>query len=586
MDSGIRIITRDPAGADGWKYWRNPISVHQAYDVHEVIPLLSLIDEATRKGRYAIGFVSYEAGSACDSSFSAKPNAPSQPLAWFALFETNDPLSKDPASTPLPQVRWQAMEKLPAYRSKITAIKYHIAAGNTYQVNYTFPLQSKSEIDSRDLFFTLYKSQPSPYAMLIETPEFQIMSASPELFFKLEGEKIICEPMKGTCPRGLHPSFDLILGKELQTSEKNRAENVMVVDMVRNDLSHIAESGSVKVDELFKVTPWPTLWQMTSTVSAQTKANLPELFTALFPSASITGAPKLKASEIISELEVYPRGVYTGAIGWWFPNRLAQFSVAIRTATHLTDQGITTYGIGSGIVWDSNPDDEYRECLLKARILRNHRSAFRLLETMRWDPSQGYIMLEEHLQRIMESARYFHFQFDPQLVRTKLRVKAKSFKADYQRIRLLVSSTGRISIEHQALTAPGHYTDPAHAPEITAVVDSHRTSVHSPFLFHKTTRRNVYVQAHKRFPDVDEVLLVNNRGELMEFTAGNLVVKSGSDWLTPEVQSGLLPGVFRDQLIANGRIRTARLTCSDISTFKEIYFINSVRGWRRVQLIY
>jgi len=583
MVSGIRIITRNPTGENGWVCWHHPVSVHQAHHVQDVIPLLSLIDKASRNGRYAIGFVSYEAGPACDSSFSAKKD-PSSPLAWFALFEHSGSPMEDPAQGTLPQIRWRAMEKLPAYRKKITAIKKHIAAGNTYQVNYTFPLHSISEINSRDLFFNLYKSQPSPYAMLIETPEFQIMSASPELFFKLDGEKIVCEPMKGTCPRGLHPSLDSQLGNALQASAKNRAENVMIVDMVRNDLSHIAESGSVTVEELFKVTPWPTLWQMTSIVSAQTKAKLPDLFTALFPCASITGAPKIKTSEIISNLETYPRGVYTGAIGWWFPNRQAQFSVAIRTAAHMKNQKITTYGIGSGIVWDSNPDDEYRECLLKSRILQGHRATFRLLETMRWDRSQGYIMLDEHLQRISTSANYFHFQFDPHKVRAKLLSKAKSYKSDQQRVRLLVSNKGRIAIEFEDLTTPAHYSDPTHAPEITGAMDSHRIAINSPFLFHKTTRRNVYAQARKRFPGADDVLLVNDREELMEFTTGNIVVKKGNEWLTPDIQSGLLPGVFRDHLIAHDRIRSTCLTSSDISTFNEIYLINSVRGWRRVHL--
>jgi len=586
MVSGIRIITRDPSGHDGWTVWGNPVSVYQTRQVQDVIPLLTKIDQASRRGLYAIGFVSYEAGPACDSSFSAKQASSTQPLLWFSLFEKGKPLTEFSVQAKSPSIRWQAMEKRPAFRKNIAAIKKHIAAGNTYQVNYTFPLHTTDTINAADLFFGLYKAQPSPYAMLIETPEFQIISASPELFFKLNGDNIVCEPMKGTCPRGLHPSLDTILGKELQASAKNRAENVMVVDMVRNDLSRIAEPGSVSVEELFKITRWPTLWQMTSTVSAQTKASLPELFSALFPSASITGAPKLKTSEIITKLETHPRGVYTGAIGWWFPERQAQFAVAIRTATHMNAPGLATYGIGSGIVWDSKADDEYRECLLKSRILHNERTTFRLLETLRWDKSHGYIMLDEHLHRIISSAEYFNFKLDPLKIRNRLIAEAGNFSTDHQRVRLLVSHNGRMAIEHQELPGPGHYTAPSTAPEITGSVDSHRITTYSPFLYHKTSRRNVYNQARKRFPQVDEVLLVNSHGELMEFTAGNLVVKNGNNWLTPEIQSGLLPGVFRDRLIENERIRPARLTLSDISPSSEIYFINSVRGWRRVRLLH
>lgn len=471
-----------------------------------------------------------------------------------------------------------------AYRSSVKRIKQHIADGDTYQVNYTFMLETGDPVDPSSLFFSLYHAQPSPYATLIETSDFQIMSASPELFFQLDGDRIVCEPMKGTCPRSMHPSLDAVIGGELQRSTKNRAENVMIVDMVRNDLSRIAEPGSVSVEELFKVTQWPTLWQMTSKVTATTKADLPGIFCALFPSASITGAPKLKTSEIIAELEQSPRGVYTGAIGWWAPGRHARFSVAIRTATRISKTAHTSYGIGSGIVWDSREDDEYRECLLKSRILHRERPTFRLLETIRWDRSRGYVMLEQHLKRMLTSARYFDFTCDPEEIRSKLNQLSKQFETPHRRVRLLVSRKGVISIDHQELTTPGHYDKPLKAPEITCCMDMRRLDIHSPLLYHKTSRRAVYEQARRRFPRVDEVILVNNRGELMEFTAGNLVVKRGNEWLTPSLESGLLPGVFRDHLVEKKEIKPARLLATELDPRDDIFFINSVRGWRRVHL--
>jgi len=582
MDSGICIISRDPTGADRWLEWTNPIEIRQASLHHEINPLLDHIDQATKRGAYALGFLSYESGPACDPHFTINKTHAEIPLAWFAIFQAYRILPNPKASTRQLAARWHSSESRTSYRAKIQQIKEHIAAGDTYQVNFTFNLHTQDNLNPRDLFFALYETQPSPYAMYVETPAFQIASVSPELFFQLDGDRILCEPMKGTSPRGLHPALDKIAGDQLQQSEKNRAENIMIVDMVRNDLSRIAESGSVHVDEMFKVTRWPTLWQMTSTVSATTTADMRSLFGALFPSASITGAPKLKTSEIITSLESSPRGVYTGAVGWWFPNRQARFAVAIRTAVRKSLSGQTIYGIGSGIVWDSDADDEYRECLLKSRILRGKSSSFHLLETMRWDPEQGLILLDQHIERICRSAEYFGFDCNPELLRTKLTLAAQTYPAVHQRVRLLLDRDGVITIEQTDLPSPGHYHDPASAPEMTAALDSQRIVVNSPFLYHKTTRRAVYDQARRRHPTVDEVLLINSNEELMEFLTGNAVIRIGNDWLTPAVENGLLPGVFRDHLISQGVISSARITTSDLARADEVYFINSVRGWRRI----
>jgi para-aminobenzoate synthetase / 4-amino-4-deoxychorismate lyase len=584
MDPGICIISRDPSGADRWLVWTNPIEILQTRLHHEINPLLNHIDQATQRGAHALGFLSYESGPAGDPHFTINKPQGEIPLAWFALFRESFILPNPTPSARLPAVRWHSSESRTSYRAKIQQIKAHIAAGDTYQVNFTFNLHTRDDVNARDMFFALYETQPSPYAMYVETPAFQIASVSPELFFQLDGDRICCEPMKGTSPRGLHPALDKTTGEQLKLSEKNRAENIMIVDMVRNDLSRIAESGSVQVDELFNVTRWPTLWQMTSKVSATTTADMHSLFGALFPSASITGAPKLKTSEIIASLESSPRGVYTGAIGWWFPNRQARFAVAIRTAVRESISGKTIYGIGSGIVWDSDADDEYRECLLKSRILRGKSSSFQLIETLRWDPVPGFILLDQHIERMSRSAEYFGFDCNPELIRAKLTLAAQKYPAVHQRVRMLLDRNGVITIEQTDLPAAGHYREPASAPEMTAVLDSQRIVINSPFLYHKTTRRAVYDQARRRHPAVDEVLLVNSNQELMEFLTGNAVIRIGTDWLTPTVESGLLPGVFRDHLIAKGEIKPARLTISDLVKADDVYFINSVRGWRRIRM--
>lgn len=578
------IITRHPSGTSDWVLWRNPVTVITTNELTEVQSCLHAIQGQVHQGRMALGFVSYEAGRAFDPHMAGKTGDHEIPLLWFAVFTGHESYSP-PATRSMVRMRWKPAISQRVYNRSIRAIKQHIAAGDTYQVNYTFPLIADRSLDLPDLFFQLADNQPTPYAMLIETPDFQIASVSPELFFHLDGNTIRVEPMKGTCPRGPHPELDAQAGEALRTSEKNRAENIMIVDMMRNDLGRIASPGTVVVSQLFTVTPWPTLWQMTSSVTAQTTADVPEIFSALFPCASITGAPKIKTMEIIAELEPAPRGVYTGAIGWWLPGRQARFAVAIRTMVRNTRTGDTRYGIGSGIVWDSRPEDEYRECILKARVLDSTTLSFRLLETMRWEKESGYVLLNEHLERLATSAAFFGFILDQHKTATRLKKKAAHYGDHSHRVRLLLRRDGAISIQAAPISQPGHYNDPIHAPVITASLDYQRIDPGSPFLYHKTTRRTLYQRARKRNLEGDDVLLVNTRDELMEFTTGNVVVRFGHDWLTPERSSGLLSGVFRNKLIAEGTIRTARLLLDDVTRADGIFFINSVRGWRKVTLI-
>jgi para-aminobenzoate synthetase/4-amino-4-deoxychorismate lyase len=581
----ISIVTRHPEGDEGWVRWRSPVDVIQTLHTREVAVRLREVEKRTQDGLYALGFVAYEAGEAFDSHFAVKAENPSLPLLWFALFKGPEPFHPIVAAPPArPSIQWNPAEAYSRYQASIRQIKKRIAAGETYQVNYTFPLVAAPSPDLNHLFFALYQAQPTPYALWIETPAFCIASVSPELFFRLDGDRIACSPMKGTARRHPHPPLDAAVGAALKRSVKNRAENVMIVDMVRNDLGRIAEPGSTQVDHLFRVTAWPTLWQMTSDISATTRAGLPEIFSALFPCASITGAPKIKTSEIIRDLESGARGLYTGAIGWCGPGRRAVFSVAIRTAVQDVVRRQTSYGIGSGIVWDSTARDEYRECLLKARILHTQRRRdFRLLETMRWDPEAGFVMLTGHLARLEQSAAYLGFSFDRPSIEWALRKKARRFPLKPQRVRLLLNRQGRVDIQKEALRAPGHYRDPANAPALTAAIDTKQQDATAASLYHKTTNRLIYLMARRRHPGVDDVLLVNERDELMEFTQGNLVIRQGKHWLTPPVASGLLPGVFREHVLSGKKIREAVLTRHDLRSASAVYFINSVRGWRKVR---
>lgn len=568
-----------------WQEWRHPADILSARRMDDVMPVLRAAEDAGRRGAMVIGFVSYEAGPACDPHLIAHNPEQGIPLVWFAVFE-------QPAACLHPAVvggsgrtAWKPAITRAAYHRHVAAIKEHIARGDTYQVNFTFPLHSTAPIDMERLFYELAAAQPTPYAMLIETPVFSIASASPELFFAREQDRLVCEPMKGTCARGPRPELDAAMGRRLQASEKNRAENLMVVDMVRNDLGRIAAGGSVTVDTLFEVKAWPTLWQMTSRISAQSNAPLDEVFRALFPSASITGAPKIQTTSIIAAHEQQARGVYTGAIGWCGPGGRSQFAVAIRTAVQVKDTGRTAYHVGSGIVWDSQAADEYRECLLKARILQRPLPNFRLLETLRWDRNTGYVLLYGHLARLAASARHWGWVVDPSAADSCLQDASRKFLSDHERVRLLVDRQGRFRVEHQSLPGPGHYNEPAEAPTMTVRVDTRRLTGDDPFIYHKTTRRQVYRAALRRHPDVEDVLLVNRRGECMEFTNGNLVIRMGDAWLTPPVTSGLLPGVFRQHLLEQGRIREAIVDISQLDKADAVYFINSVRGWRRVRIV-
>lgn len=375
MDSQIQTVfpQLDAAGNVRWLRGGNCIGVVRADSTSEILPALEEVQRAAERGLYAAGFVAYDAASGIEWHLEIRPPKLGSriPLLWFALFEV---LAEcDPPRAECGTFRlghWQPSVTKERYSAAIDRIKDHIAAGDTYQVNYTFRLRAPFRGEPRPLFVKLFEAQQTQYAAYIETEEFAICSASPELFFDLADGVITTRPMKGTAPRGGTSEEDGRLRTELAGSVKNRAENAMIVDMMRNDLGRVAEVGSVKVSDAFAVEEYPTLFQMTSTVSARTGASLVEIFRALFPCASITGAPKVRTMQIIRELEDSPRGVYTGCIGYVAPGGRARFNVAIRTAAIDRVAGLTEYGTGGGVVWDSQAQSEYDEAMTKAAVLR------------------------------------------------------------------------------------------------------------------------------------------------------------------------------------------------------------------------
>lgn len=570
----------DPA-RQCWLYFRRPRTVLRADRLEEVPGVLQEIEsQVTQGGLYAAGFLAYEAAPAFDPAYQVRlDQTPFLPLAWFGLYEEPlelPELDRSARVPPLPQ-SWQAEISAERYQQALQQIKAAIARGNTYQVNYTYRLRLDEAPPAYPLFTRLAQAHLPPYGAFLETDDWAVCSFSPELFFRLEGERLSSRPMKGTAARGLQLEDDLLLAEWLQGSEKNRAENVMIVDMVRNDMGKIARSGSVQVPQLFQVEKYPTVWQMTSTVQAETGASFYEILAALFPCASITGAPKVRTMQYIRELEASPRRLYTGTIGYLAPNRRALFNVAIRTLLIDKTNRQAEYGVGGGIVWDSQIEAEWQEAQTKARVLSEAPVPFDLLETLLWRPESGYFLLDQHLQRLADSAGYFDYPLDLNAVRQKLKMLEGNLSDAPQRVRLLLSRRGAIQLEAQPLGA----ARPA------AVVGLAVQPVHSTnrFLYHKTTRREVYEAARRARPDCEEVLLWNERGELTEATIANLVVEQDGQWWTPPVSAGLLPGTYRSWLLEQGQVQEKTILVSDLVKYERIYLMNSLRGIWQVQTI-
>ncbi len=563
-----------------WRRFANPRRVVVAERPGDVAPALAAIERAVDdEGLYAAGYLAYEAGAAYGlATHAAEPDGP--PLLWFGLFDDYEPVAQPASDGTYRFGPWQPSLDYDTYHRALGRIKEAIAAGDTYQANYTFHLRADFDGEPWALFASLAAVQRADYCAYLDLGRFVICSASPELFFRLDGDFITSKPMKGTAPRGLSAADDRRQVEWLRQSEKNRAENVMIVDMIRNDLGRVARTGSVRVPELFTVERYPTLLQMTSTVTAETTAPLADILAATFPCASITGAPKVRTMALIRALEPEPRGVYTGAIGLIAPGRRARFNVAIRTAVIDRARGRATYSVGSGVVWDSDPAAEYDECLLKARVLQA-RSApatdFRLLESLRWTPDEGYFLLDRHIERLRDSAEYFRFPFDAEAVADALATRAAALAAP-SKVRLLLDRAGRLTIEDAPL-AQGERPQPLVVGLAAQPINANNT-----FLYHKTDRRQVYDEARASRPDCDDVLLWNGRGELTEAGASNLVLELDGRRYTPPVSSGLLPGTLRAQLLADGEIEERLLMREDLARATGVWLINSVRG-RQTALI-
>jgi para-aminobenzoate synthetase/4-amino-4-deoxychorismate lyase len=567
------------AATGRWLAYRDACRVVAARCLADVLPALASVAEAVeREGLHAAGFVSYEAASAFDQALPAKTD-PEFPLLWFVLCSAPEVMTVDSAAVAnVPPLEWTCSITPEHYRSTFDRVRAYIAAGDTYQVNLTHRLLASIQAKPTELFGRLIAAQQASYGAFIDTGDWVVCSASPELFFRLDGNRIESRPMKGTAARGLWYADDCHRADELQVSPKERAENVMIVDMVRNDLGRIADVGTVAVTELCATERYPTVWQMVSHVTARTRAPLTEIFSAIFPPASITGAPKCRTMEIIDELEPTPRRVYTGAIGFIAPGRRAQFNVAIRTVLIDRRASRAEYGVGGGVVWDSQCEREWEECQVKARVLRSAPEEFRLLETLLWKPESGYWLLEDHMQRLRQSATYFCFAIDADAVKNALTKAAGKFVGTPHRVRLLVGRAGEIGIEPTPLTRTVQgFGDVRLA---CTPVDASNA-----FLYHKTTNRGIYTEALQSCPGSADVILFNGRGEVTESTIANIAVEIDGTLCTPPVQCGLLPGTYRAHLLAQGEVEERMIDIATLLNSPRVYLFNSVRGMHRVNVI-
>ena len=571
------VVIHDPA-EQRWLLFQHPLQILEARRHDDVAGvLLEVQQQVERNHRHAAGFVAYEAAPAFDPALVIR-SAGDFPLAWFGIYAEIQP-ALVPAFPPggAEPIPWEASVSREEYCSAIHRIKDWIRAGDTFQVNYSYRLGARFSGDPWALFCAMIRAQGPHYGAFVHMGDWTLCCASPELFFRLHQDELVCRPMKGTAPRGLWQAHDLRQSTWLHHSEKNRAENVMIVDMVRNDLGRIAAPGSVHVPRLFQVEKYPTLWQMTSTVGCRTKAGTPEIFRALFPAASITGAPKVRTMEIIAELERSPRRIYTGSIGFLAPHRRAQFNVAIRTVLIDRMRNRAEYGVGGGVVWDSVDRAEFEECAIKAKILTDAMPDFALLETLLWTPSDGHFLLDRHLDRLRESAAYFSRSVDPDAIRRKLTALSRGLAPCRHRIRVVVPLQGEPVVESQAIPqATGTYRIRL-AP---APVNSQ-----DPFLYHKTTHRQAYERALAGCPDYDDVLLWNERREITESCIANVVVERDGQLLTPPVACGLLPGTYRSMLLQQKKIKEAVIRVEDLRSGSRVYLMNSVRGMWKVSLV-
>jgi len=556
----------------------SPSQVLSATQPGEIAALLESAERHQAEGHYVAGYLAYEAGAGFE--LPTHPPGSLAPLAWLAVYpaEHAEPVSLSELSRCCSPPEVSAVSAAlnvtrEQYRRALAAIKELIAAGDTYQVNYTCHARFTAELDPLAYFLSLVLSHPVPYAAFLNLGPVQILSLSPELFLQRRGGLLVSRPMKGTRKRGRTPEEDRAVAAELVASEKDRAENLMILDMVRNDLGRVCETGSITVPHMFQAEKYRSVWQMTSTVTGKLRrrASLPDILAATFPGASVTGAPKRRTMQIIRDLEPEPRGVYTGALGLLLPGGDFTFNLPIRTLVHR--EGHFDLGIGAGIVWDSDPDSEYEETWLKSSFAFHLSPDLRLRETLLLDRQGQYAYLQEHLERLVRSADYWGFACDCAAIAQELARFAEQQESLPLVLRLELGQTGQLTLASRPLPEPP-------AEPVRVRLSAQRTDSADRFLYHKTNRRAVYDRELERAREAGffEVIFCNEHGRLTEGAITNLFLHREGQWVTPPVLEGLLPGLWRARFLEENEAREQPITPEDLAGATRVVIGNSVRG--------
>ena len=560
----------------------SPIAVLSTNTLSDIPAIFNEIELHLQKNKWIAGYLSYECAYHFENNIADNfQNNSFLPLLWFGVYDPPIQIQKESLDTIIPdsQSKIENSRLLiddQSYKKSIERLKEYIINGDTYQVNFTDRFEFDITGDTAELYFSLRKKQHVPYGAYINLGDSQILSFSPELFFKRIGNSISTKPMKGTVKRGRTLDEDYINEEWLRNDEKNKSENLMIVDLLRNDIGRVCEAGSVTVENMYSIERYETVIQMTSTVNGLLKPNTSyyEIFKSLFPCGSVTGAPKIHTMQIINELEHHRRGVYCGAIGFISPDSEAVFNVAIRTIE--AENGKGTMGVGSGIVFDSDPQQELDECKLKAAFLLNEDSDFQLLETILWDGK--FTFLKEHLTRMKNSTDFFSFPFHRDKILDALSLTERSFNHQKKyRVRLLLSKESIPFVEAVELLESFSLNQIKIAPDRTRSTDR--------FLFHKTTNRSLYdkYSALAKKENLSDYIFLNERNEITEGAVTNIFIEKNGKLLTPPLTCGVLAGVYRQEVLrTNPQASEAIITIVDLHSSNAIFICNSVRGWRQV----
>ncbi len=557
----------------------NPLDIIVASHKDELQKCLHEIERALASNYFVAGFISYEAGYLLEEALHSYFPKSKTPLLWFGVYEAPS-VRKEPFLSSFKSPYYLSAPSLSVkynqYKSSIEKIKRLIGWGETYQINYTLKYGFNFYGDILSFYSALKKSQRVQYSAVIGHKNKFILSLSPELFFRIKNNKITVKPMKGTATADTSSDW-------LAHDEKNLSENVMIVDLLRNDLGRICTPGTIKVDELYSVETYETISQMTSTVSGTLRPDISatEIIKNIFPCGSVTGAPKIASMKIIRSLENAPRGVYTGAIGYFSPQGEAVFNVAIRTI-ELEKMANNKYsgqmGVGSGIVYDSRARKEYYECRMKNKFLKKSMTKLGLIETMLC--ADGKIRhINMHLNRMNNSAQYFLIPCDTMKIKNELRRYAIKLKGK-KRLRLVLRSDGRIKIEHQQLPPSG----PTIARHIA--FSECATKSDDPFLFHKTTFRQLYDREYARYYSQGfyDVIFCNEKKQITEGAISNIFLQIEGQYYTPPVSCGLLNGIERQIFMKKFKVKEKILSRRDLEKADKIILTNSIRGAKQVYL--